>query len=287
MIERLDHVVIAVPDLDAAMRDYAALGFDVRAGGGHSGRGTHNALIEFGAGYLELLSVQDPARATAPSQAALAAFTREQGGGLIGYALGTTDIEATAAQLEREGLAADGPFAMSRMRTDGREIGWRLLVPGGLSWQRPWPFFIQWDEAADRPGRAAGEHANGVQGVREIAVVVEDLEQGIDLYGRQLGLPLVAREEIVAWRALRATFECGGVSIHVCAPNAPGLVAGMLAVRGEGIWQLILGVRSLADSQSWLERQGVVLLPATGVVDGALIPPERAVGARLVLREDS
>ena len=39
MIDRLDHVVIAVRDLDAASQSYRdALGFEVRPGGRHVGR---------------------------------------------------------------------------------------------------------------------------------------------------------------------------------------------------------------------------------------------------------
>ena len=50
MITRFDHAVIAVRDLDEAMRRYQALGFDVRPGGRHVGLGTHNTLIRFGLG---------------------------------------------------------------------------------------------------------------------------------------------------------------------------------------------------------------------------------------------
>ena len=54
---RLDHAVIAVADLAAAMADYEALGFTVRFGGEHPGRRTHNALIYFADGsYLELIA---------------------------------------------------------------------------------------------------------------------------------------------------------------------------------------------------------------------------------------
>ena len=56
---RLDHAVIAVADLAAAMADYETLGFTVRFGGEHPGRRTHNALIywEIADGsYLELIA---------------------------------------------------------------------------------------------------------------------------------------------------------------------------------------------------------------------------------------
>ena len=60
MITRFDHAVIAVADLDLAIETYSALGFEVFLGGRHEHRGTHNALIRFGADYIELLGVYDP-----------------------------------------------------------------------------------------------------------------------------------------------------------------------------------------------------------------------------------
>ena len=48
----IDHIVIAVADLDAAVRDYTALGFTVLPGGEHP-RGSRNALVVFADGaYL-------------------------------------------------------------------------------------------------------------------------------------------------------------------------------------------------------------------------------------------
>jgi catechol 2,3-dioxygenase-like lactoylglutathione lyase family enzyme len=43
----LDHVVIAVNDLDRAVADYQSLGFTVYPGGVHHGGVSHNALIVF------------------------------------------------------------------------------------------------------------------------------------------------------------------------------------------------------------------------------------------------
>lgn len=65
MPTRFDHVMIAVRDLDTAIKQFQRLGFDARPGGRHTGRGTHNGLIRFGLDYVELLSVYDEAEARA------------------------------------------------------------------------------------------------------------------------------------------------------------------------------------------------------------------------------
>ena len=57
MIISIDHVVILVSDLEAAIADYTALGFTVMPGGTHTGGATHNALVVFEDDtYLELIA---------------------------------------------------------------------------------------------------------------------------------------------------------------------------------------------------------------------------------------
>ena len=47
MLNRLDHLVILVRDLDQAVREYDVLGFTVTPGGEHADGLTRNALIPF------------------------------------------------------------------------------------------------------------------------------------------------------------------------------------------------------------------------------------------------
>jgi len=59
---RLDHIIVAVKDLNKAITTYrTGLGFTVVSGGDHP-IGTHNALVHFGLFYVELLAVRDAAR---------------------------------------------------------------------------------------------------------------------------------------------------------------------------------------------------------------------------------
>jgi catechol 2,3-dioxygenase-like lactoylglutathione lyase family enzyme len=292
---RFDHLVIAVRDLGAAIAGYHDLGFDVRLGGRHTGRGTENAIIRFGLDYLELIAVYDEAEAEQAGRGALVEFLRRQEGGLVAYALATDDIEATAVSLRHNGLESSGPFPMERLRPDGSRLCWRLLVPGREAYRRPWPFFIQWDqEDSERlVGEAPGTHPNGSCRVEEVGVVAANLAAGVDLYGRQLGLRLAGRAR-PEFGAARAVFLLGDVRIVLHAPHrvrsrrgrrpARGLVTNTLTAVGEGPFQVVLGVTRLEDARSWLEEHGVALEPATDIPDGLIIDPGRAVGARLLLR---
>src|SRR5215469_7799971 len=165
MMTRFDHAVIGVRNLDEAIRLYQSLGFDVSPGGRHTGLGTYNAIVRFGLDYLELISIYDEHElgARGLNGVSLAGFLRQQEGGQVGYALATGNIEEDAARFERTGLEAEGPFAMQRLRPDGRQLSWRLLVPGGTSWRQPWPFLIQWDasDAERLTWERPGVHPNG------------------------------------------------------------------------------------------------------------------------------
>jgi len=61
-IRRVDHLVYAVPDLDAAVSDLERrLGVRAAPGGQHPGRGTSNALIAPGPDSYLALPAPDPA----------------------------------------------------------------------------------------------------------------------------------------------------------------------------------------------------------------------------------
>lgn len=189
--------MIAVRDLDAAMTAYHALGFDVSAGGKHTGRGTHNAIIRFGLDYLELLAIYDEAEERAHGGELSDFLQRSGGGGLVAYALATSHIEELAAGWTSGFAPVRAPEPMERVRPDGYRLSWRLLIPGGSPWGKPWPFVIQWDTPdAERIARdAPGVHANGVTGIAGVTVATESVRSLLPLYARDLGLAVESEGE--------------------------------------------------------------------------------------------
>ncbi len=278
--------MIAVRDLAAASKAYAdGLGFDVRPGGRHTGRGTENTLIRFGLDYLELIAIYDEGEATRAGRDSLAQLLRRHAGGLAAFALATIDIDADADRLRAAGLEATGPFAMQRQRPDGTSLSWRLLVPGGDQYRKPWPFLIQWDQPDEERlvREAPGAHPNGARTVAEIAVVVADLEGAADLYERQLGLPLVDRDPEPELAAAGARFTAGRCRVRLLTPAGPGLVEDALAALGEGPFQAVVAVEQLEEARRELTRRGTSVGPAPGVPGGLLIDSGPALGARLTL----
>jgi hypothetical protein len=143
---RIDHVIYATGDLDAAAaRLEADLGLMSVEGGRHEGLGTHNRIVPLGAGYLELMAVNDSEAASGSELARmLHARIAEAMEGLFAWAVAVQDIEGVAARLgtpvtaiRREGLSA------------------RLTGLAEALHEPCLPFFIVRDPGVPDPGGAA------------------------------------------------------------------------------------------------------------------------------------
>lgn len=276
MITRFDHAVIAVQDLDAAIADFARLGFAVAAGGRHPALGTYNAIVRFGLDYLELLAIEEVslARSRGAFGADLADFL-VAGNGAIGFALACTGIDDEARSLARIGVALEGPFAMERQRGDGRTLAWRLLLPGHSPWRKPWPFLIEWATADDERLNwdSPGVHANGACTVRAVELVVGDVDEAARLYEDGLGMVSTLSQAPVGARS----YPVGACEVHVYGDRDDAMLDEYTR-RGPGPFRLHIGTRSLADSAAWLRRAGVEFVAVEGALD---ILPSQSQGARL------
>jgi hypothetical protein len=166
---RIDHVIYAAVDLDAAAaRVESELGLLARAGGRHEGLGTHNRIVPLGGGYLELLSVADPEEAAGSDFGrGLVARLAQHGDGLLSWVVAVDDVDSVARRLgttittiRRAGLSA---------RLTGLAEAMREPVL---------PFFISRDPGAPDPG--VDGDAGGITWI-EIAGNAARLERWLDV----------------------------------------------------------------------------------------------------------
>lgn len=274
VVTRFDHAVIAVDDLEAGVRAYRELGFGVVPGGAHTGRGTHNAIIRFGLDYLELIAIQDRPTAVAAggNVADLISYLERTGGGLLGFALAAGDIDHVAARWSSEFAPAGKPVAMERMRPDGMRLRWRLLIPGGSAWRKPWPFLIEWHTPdRDRFQQDRGSsHRNSATRVSSVSVLVNQAQPLLRLYETDLGL-----ERDAAAGSSVTSFKVGDVSINVIDSHEHAQPSS-----DEGLFEICLEVPDV-------EATGRILGLAPDAAGRIAIPPETACGARIVLKARS
>ncbi len=237
MIKSVDHVVILVNELAAAMADYAALGFTVVPGGEHTGGATHNALVAFADGsYLELIAFKRPA----PEHRWWEYVAT--GEGLITFALLPTAIEEDIAAARQRGLALEGPQPGGRFRPDGQEIKWQ----NGTAQTHDLPFLCAdvTPRALRVPDGPAWQHPNGVMGIASLTIVVADLNASIQRYQALLGLAPQPDPPLADLEATQTTAFVMGTTTIILAEAAPGpgLLGGQIGIRGESPFALALRV---------------------------------------------
>jgi catechol 2,3-dioxygenase-like lactoylglutathione lyase family enzyme len=127
MTRRIDHLVVAVHDLEGAAGFYRNLGFQVGARNRHPW-GTENRIIQLPGSFIELIALGDGAEIPphAPGSFSFGAFVRDylrHREGLAMLVLDSPDAEADAALFARRGIGSFAPFRFERTarRPDGSE----------------------------------------------------------------------------------------------------------------------------------------------------------------------
>lgn len=221
MTLKLDHAIIAVNELDNAIADFKALGFNPLFGGEHAGGTTHNALIYFKDGsYLELIAPtgKAPQEGGADFRSMLA-----KGEGLIGFAFLSSDLEADAAAMRARGLPITSVQQGGRKRGDGVELRWQSVAIEG-SWS---PFFIE--DLTPRNQRVLDDEEsttqpNGISGISGVHIIINhDLARR---YEQMMG-------------ESSSTYTVDGAKIHLIAPENEEL-QGYADVRGDAPFALFL-----------------------------------------------
>ena len=228
----LDHIVIAVADLDAAFADYTALGFTVIRGGEHANGITHNVLVVFQDGaYLELIGWKKPEPGNRWSD-----IFHSHGEGFVDHALLPDDIAGIVSRAQSRGLDIADPISGGRNRPDGQRLEWQTA----RSPKPDVPFLC--GDVTPRAGRVqegdVRRHPNGVAGVASLTVAVNDVDVSAKRYAALLGVEVpAAADGLVGDAPARTAFFrlANGTSVTLASPvGAEGELAKAIAERGEG-----------------------------------------------------
>ncbi|MFN3674115.1 MAG: VOC family protein [Bosea sp. (in: a-proteobacteria)] len=227
----LDHIVIAVTDLDAAMRDYETLGFTVQAGGEHP-RGSRNALVAFEDGsYLEIIAFGRPAPDFRWWQ-----VLSHCGSGLVDYALLPDNYDDALWGARARGLEIEGPIDGARLRPDGVQLVWKTARAP----EADIPFLCADVTPRDLrvPDGAARQHRNGVTGVAGVTTVVHDLGSSTARYRALLNQAPTACGGAPGLGVRTAQFQLGAQMLTLVEPHAGAsdALSQHLSGRGQGIF---------------------------------------------------
>jgi hypothetical protein len=195
----IDHVIIAVADLERARLAWERLGFTLTPRGRHLQKGTGNYCIMFERDYLELVGVVDPRQDTG----GLAEFLVD-GEGPRGLAFATRAGDGTAAALARLGLHP----------TEPRDLTRQLELPEGTVLPRFKLVALPPEETPDlmsfvcqhltpelvrRPDWL--RHANAVVGIAGVAVVVDATPPLAAAYEKLFPAGVILTDEVLTVHA--------------------------------------------------------------------------------------
>ncbi len=226
MLTGIDHLAIAVPDLDAAVAELRdRVGIAAGGGGVHPGAGTANRLAWFADSYLELITIVDRAAA---ADSFLGGPTIEvldtEGSGFVTFVLASDDLAADVSSLRSAGSTMSDPFPGERRRPDGRLVRWSLARAGAVGAAEP-PFLIEHDvtaaewTAAERAARAVETHPmGGSLRLTGLDLIVADPLALSRAYQRAVGLvpaPSSSREAAGDW----VTVAIGDQSVVLRVPE--------------------------------------------------------------------
>jgi catechol 2,3-dioxygenase-like lactoylglutathione lyase family enzyme len=273
VLARLDHVILAVGDLDAAAGATARLlGRSPSWRGEHPSAGTANALFRLENTYLELLSPTGPGVTGDAVRDWLAA----RGEGLLGLAFGTDDAAACRAELAARGLEPGAvEKGMGRDVESGAFREW-LRVPLPVARTRGVVIFAI--EHLSPPELLPlvpppGDDAAAVFALDHAVVRTPDPEAARALYGDGLGLRLALDREFPQWGARLLFFRVGGLTVEIAAELGGAPAPGT----GDRLWGLSWRVRDADAARARLLAAGI---------DVSEVRPGRRPGTRVLSVRD-
>lgn len=247
MITGLDHVVVLVRDLEAAIAFHRTLLGSEPAWRAEAD-GAASAVFTLSNMALELLSPAGEGGAAARIRAAL----DSQGEGPASLAFAVDDIDRLHRRLTRLGLAPeDIAEATSRDLGSGATLAWRRSRAAADATHGVRLFFLQ--RAEPLPASRAVMPAP-VDALDYVVIATPDPERAAALYGARLGLDMALDRTNPAWGARLMFFRCGGLVVEIMHPLKDG--------RGEGpdkVWGLSWRVADIATTQARLAAAGLAV----------------------------
>tara|TARA_B110000208_G_C11694929_1_gene403716 strand:- start:261 stop:1064 length:804 start_codon:yes stop_codon:yes gene_type:complete len=188
MLPQFDHLVIYVPNLEEAIKDFTDLGFEVRRGGSHGI--AENALIIFSNHvYIELLALvpawYTPLLLAANRFGVLHWLSGAKGNvrsrllnwfrqdfGPVDWCVRVADIEGISNSWKKAGLSMLNTEKHSRKTIEGDVLQWYL----GSASSADLPFLLEDISPIDEriPPLKSGAHDNGASALRHITFRVKN-----------------------------------------------------------------------------------------------------------------
>ena len=249
MITTLDHLIIAVEDLDKAEKDYTKIfGTQPVWKGEHKELGTTNSLFNFQNTYFELLSASGEGLGAMLVQQAL----EESGEGLIGMVLGTDNIEEATQTLKKSFLISEpGAGTGTNFKSDEVRKWKNLFLPPELT-RGIFSFIIQHTHGL-LPMHDLKNSAT-IDKLDHLVINTNDADGFVEIYKDIFGIRLALDKHIEHWNKIMLFFRLNQTTLEVVEKKDD------LAPH-DSLWGLAWNVADINEAHKRLLNAGVDISP--------------------------
>lgn len=246
MTSKLDHLIIAVSDLDKAEKNYKKVfGIDSVWRGEHKDLGTANVIFNFKNTYFELLASNGVGIGADFVDQTL----QDSGEGLIGSVFGSKDIEATAASIKNKGFLLGDISNGEGINLKNNEVRkWKnLFLPPELT-RGIFTFIIEHTEGT-LPMSNYLDSAT-IKKLDHVVINTNDADGLIDIYRDVFNIRLALDKVIEHWKTRMLFFRLNKTTIEVIEQGHDGH-------NPDKLWGLAWEVESIEDAHQRLTNEGV------------------------------
>ena len=246
MIERIDHLIVAVKDLEAAEDNYKKIfGHDPVWRGAHESLGTKNSIFNFNNLYFELLAANGKGAGASLVNSSI----EENGEGLAGLVFGSDNIETTKQQLSSKGYELSGLALGEGFDEDaGKKRTWQsLFLPNDIT-RGLFSFAIEHKTGKlDLLDRFTSDCVHKLD---HVVINTNDAEGFIQVYEKDLGIRLALDQTVEKWGGRMLFFRLNQTTIEVIARPDEGLSK-------DSLWGLAWDVEDLEATHTRLTKLGI------------------------------
>ena len=246
MIDRIDHLIVAVKDLEAAEDNYKKIfGHDPVWRGAHESLGTKNSIFNFNNLYFELLAANGKGAGASLVNSSI----EENGEGLAGLVFGSDNIETTKQQLSSKGYELSGLALGEGFDEDaGKKRTWEsLFLPNKIT-RGIFSFAIEHKTGKlDLLDRFTSDCVHKLD---HVVINTNDAEGFIQVYEKDLGIRLALDQTVEKWGGRMLFFRLNQTTIEVIARPDEGLSK-------DSLWGLAWDVEDLEATHTRLTKLGI------------------------------
>ena len=250
MISSIDHLIIAVKDINDAEENYRKIfGMEPVWKGEHKALGTANVIFNFKNTYFELLSANGDGLGAALVNGAI----EEQGDGLIGVVFGTNNIEESFSTLKKSGYLVTEPTEGEGIDNKTQKIRkWKnLFLPPELT-RGIFSFIIEHSEG-ELPSLNKYPKAT-INKLDHLVINTNDANGFINIYKDVFNIRLALDKVIEHWKSRMLFFRVNKTTIEVIERKNED-------DSQDSLWGLAWEVESIEEAYKRLISEGVDVTP--------------------------